>query len=92
MQLADYIGERLAFLIPRIDPEGETEVILHGVEAGGVWIESQRLTNELMTQFRVAYAPRTLVFFVPYHEIAWAMASIEKSSLNETSFDARGQD
>jgi len=45
MQLSDYIGQEIALLIPTIHPIKFQAVKLLGVEAGGVWIESQTLLN-----------------------------------------------
>jgi hypothetical protein len=41
MQLSDYIGNSILILIPKIHEKKYQKVILHGVEASGIWIESQ---------------------------------------------------
>jgi hypothetical protein len=87
MQLSEFIGEIVPFKIARIDPDHEQEVLLHGVEAGGVWIESQELTNNFLTRMRVSSSPRTIVLFLPWHEISFAIGSIDKPGLNETIID-----
>jgi hypothetical protein len=92
MQLSDYVGQTLTVLIPRIHEDSEEKVRVHGVEAGGVWIESQRLTNRLMTRLSASTAPKTLVFFFPYHEIVYAMVPIDVPALNETGLHVQDQD
>jgi hypothetical protein len=85
MQLSDYVGRDLVVLIPRLDPKVERKVRLHGAEAGGIWIESQQLTNELLSRIGVSIAPKTMIFFFPYAELVYAMTSIDQPALNETT-------
>ena len=83
MQLSDFVGEQIAILIPRFDDARYHRVKLNGVEAGGIWIESQEFTDEVLGT-RLG-APKTLVLFVPYNEIAYAVGSISEPSL-KTAF------
>jgi hypothetical protein len=85
MQLSDYVGRDLVVLIPRLNSDVERKVRLHGVEAGGIWIESQQVTNELLTRIGVSIAPKTMIFFFAYSEIVYAMTSIDQPALNETT-------
>jgi hypothetical protein len=85
MQLSDYVGQSLAFMIFRLNPDVAQEAVLRGVEAGGVWVESQQLTNDLLGQVGVSCAPRTPVTFFPYHEIGFVIAFVPELSLNETA-------
>jgi hypothetical protein len=85
MQIADYVGRDLVVLIPRLNSGVEQKVRLHGVDAGGIWIESQQLTNELLTRVGVSVAPKTMIFFFPYAEMVYAMTSIDQPALNETT-------
>ena len=86
MQLADFIGQTISMSIPRIHPVIWQQVKLHGVEAGGVWIESQAITNAVLQHAGVPAAPKTLVAFLPYHEIAFAISAIAEPSLDEKAF------
>jgi hypothetical protein len=70
----DRIDDTILVLIPRIHATQYQKVVLRGVEAGGIWIESQDLMNEFMQLIGVAGAPRTLAFFVPYASIATMLA------------------
>jgi len=46
MQLSDYIGEHIHVFLLDIDPEHYELVKLLGVEAGGIWVESQAMANK----------------------------------------------
>ena len=56
------------------------------VEAGGVWIESQGMTDALLGAAKVPASARTPVFVVPYSEIAAILHLMDKPSLNERAF------
>ncbi len=86
LKLADLIGRQVLFLIPRIHPDVYQKVKLMGVEAGGIWIDSQELTNKFLRAAEMPAAPNTLVFFLPYHEIAFAIGTVEGTSLDEKAF------
>jgi hypothetical protein len=86
MQLSDYIGSTVLAVIPGIDKTKVQKIKLHGVEAGGVWIENQSLTNAFLEFLGVSSAPKTLVLFVPYTAIAAIYAALDEPALNEKSF------
>jgi hypothetical protein len=86
MQFYELIGHEVALLIPRIHQTELQPVIVHGVESGGLWIESQEVMQHLLNMVNVQMAPKTLVFFLPYHQIAFGMSSIGKVSLSEKAF------
>jgi hypothetical protein len=87
VQFSELVGERILLVAPKL--LGETtiqEVKLIGVEAGGLWIESQFITNSLLQSIGKAASPKTMVVFVPYQEITFAMTSIDGPSLDEKAF------
>jgi len=86
MQLSDYIGQEIVLLIPTIHPIEFQKVKLLGVEAGGVWIESQTLINLILKKTGFASAPKPLAFFYPYHELRSGFVAIEGPALNEKAF------
>ena len=43
--LQNMIGEVIIARIPLLDSDGMTLVKLHGIEAHGIWVESQDFTN-----------------------------------------------
>ena len=84
MQLNDYVGRQIPVLLPRFHGGKLQRVKLHGVETGGIWIESQAITNEALGT--LSGAPKTLVVFVPYHEVAFALGTIGEPSQVEKAF------
>ena len=86
MQLSDLVGDRLALLVPMIHGTELQTVNLLGVEAGGIWVESQKFTNQLLQGLGAQSFPRTPVFFLPYHQIAVAMSSVDGPALDEKAF------
>jgi hypothetical protein len=86
MQLSDYIDQEIVLLIPFIDAKVQQKVRLRGVEAGGIWVESQTLLNLLLNSISYASASKSLVFFFPYHEVRFGYVAIEGPALNEKAF------
>jgi hypothetical protein len=86
MLLSDFVGQNVTLLIPFFHQTKLQEVKLHGVEAGGIWIESQAFTNQALQRFGVATAPKTLVFFLPYSQISLGIASGDWPALDEKAF------
>jgi hypothetical protein len=86
MKFENLIGQHILLKVHRIDPTVYQHVKLLGVEAGGLWIESQTLTNAMLQAMGVASAPKTAAFFFPYHEISFAITSIEGPALDEKAF------
>ena len=86
MNFEKMIGQHILVKINRIDQTKYQDVKLLGVEAGGLWIESQTLTNAMLQAMQIPSAPKTAAFFFPYHEISFAISAIEGPSLDEKSF------
>jgi|HubBroStandDraft_2_1064218.scaffolds.fasta_scaffold291696_1 hypothetical protein len=59
------------------------EFKLHGVEAGGLWLESQELTDNILKALGIATAPKTVALFVPYHHVQFVVGLVDQSSLSE---------
>jgi hypothetical protein len=81
--LASLIGEVIIVRIPLLDADGMTLVKLHGIEAHGIWIESQELTNQLMEKFRFSSSRTTPVVFVPFDKMDFIIAGLDSLSLSE---------
>jgi hypothetical protein len=84
MQLSDYIDKTVIMASKMLG--GTREVKVLGVDAGGVWIECQEATNQLLGQFNVPSSPTTFVFFLPYGEVQMISVPISKVGLNEKAF------
>jgi hypothetical protein len=86
MQLSEHLGQEILLLVPDIDPKIPQLVKLIGVEAGGVWIESQSLTNTFLTGINQATWPGSPSFFLPYHAIRLGIGRVDAPALNEKAF------
>lgn len=85
MNFSEY-GQEIIVLIPMIHPTKVQAVKLLGVEAGGIWIESQDLTSTILRASGKSSANKVIGFFFPFAQITFAMASLEGVSLNEAAF------
>ncbi len=81
--LKSKIGQPIILLTPFLHPTKLQKVLLRGVENGGIWIESQPLTNQILEKFGAATAPRTAIFFLPWHQVSFVMDSLDVPSLSE---------
>ena len=86
MTLSELIGRDILVRIPFIEPDHYLTVKLIGVEAGGIWVESQQIVNRVYSAVGKAASERTPVFFFPYHQIEFAMTAVAGMALNEKAF------
>jgi hypothetical protein len=84
--LANMIGEVILVRIPLLDTDGMILVKLHGIEAQGIWIESQEFTNQLMEKFRFVSSRTTPLVFVPFDKVDFIIGSLDSLSLSESAF------
>jgi hypothetical protein len=84
--LASMIGEVIIVRIPVFDADGMMLVKLHGIEAQGIWVESQDFTNELMEKFHFSSSRTTPLVFVPFAKLDFIIASVDSLSLSESAF------
>ena len=71
VRLDDLIGKRVLLSLVNSSADGYT-VTLHGVEQGGIWVESRELEQLIGYRRRKAAGlkpARKPVFFVPYAQI-----------------------
>lgn len=87
MKLEDLVGGSILVQMPRSGDEARLwRMKLLGVEAGGIWVESQDITNRILQTVGVTSATRTPIVFLPYHQISLAMTSIPETALDEKAF------
>ena len=67
-------------------PQQPQTLKLHGVEAGGLWVESQKFIDEILTERGFASAPKTLVIFFPFHQIDYVFGAVESIALADRAF------
>lgn len=82
-KLTDYVGRTVLIRSIPIDEDKPTVVKLVDVDAGGIWIESQKTTDHWLAELKITSSPRTLVWFLPYAKISWILGSEDYPALSE---------
>jgi hypothetical protein len=81
----DLIGKQVLAFIPIFDDNTFHEITIHGVETGGLWVESAHVSKAWLEKLQLP-AIKTPLFFVPFHEIRFVLHSAEKLELSEKKF------
>jgi hypothetical protein len=81
--LNELVGQTITALVPFIDRTVMQKLTLHGVETGGIWVESQTLTDLFLGRIGVSASPKTAIFFLPYQQIVFVLGSIDVPALSE---------
>ena len=61
-------------------------VTLRGVEAGGLWLESNEFMQDMMRELKKQALEKTPVFFLPYHRIHFVISSTGTVALSESAY------
>jgi len=88
--LKSMVGEVIIARIPVLDEYEMSLVKLHGVDATGIWIESQEFTESAMKKLKLTTSGTTLVLFVPYARIDFVLGSINALCLSESALGLTG--
>ena len=88
--LKKMVGEVIIARIPVLDEYELSLVKLHGVDANGIWIESQEFTESMMKKLKLTTSAITLVLFVPYPRIDFVVGSVDSLCLSETALGLTG--
>jgi hypothetical protein len=89
MQLSKLIRRKIVVLGPKLLDSGDKDqakletVTLVGVEASGIWIESEEAANRIADRFRVKPAAKS-AFFIPFAQIVTILASNDTADATET--------
>ncbi len=79
-------GEEIIAILPFLHAAQLQRVKLHKVEEAGIWIESQPITNAILTGLRQPVGTKTPVWFVPWHQVTLIMDSLDQVALSEKAF------
>ena len=82
-ELSKMVGETIVAIVPMISKTKLQRIKLLGVENGGLWIESQSVTEMALGISNAQAAPKTLVLFLPWHQITVILSSADYPSLSE---------
>jgi len=87
MQLAKLLRRRVVVLGPQLlDGDALHTVTLVGVDAAGIWVESEEAANRIAERFHVKPATPS-AFFIPFGQITTIIASEE--ALAEAAVEVR---
>ena len=89
-RLKSMVGEMIIARIPALDQDELSLVKLHGIEANGLWIESQDFTDSMMKKCNLAASSTTTVLFVPFSSIDFIVGAYRSLALSETAFGLSG--
>jgi hypothetical protein len=67
--LANLIGKKISIKIPLWKADTVLWVTLVGVEAGGIWIESDDFMEQFFAETAHTMTPVSMQIFVPYYQI-----------------------
>lgn len=82
-ELKDMIGQVITAHIPYLHRTQWQQVKLHGVENGGVWIESQKFMSDFLTHLGATMSPKTMIFFLPFTQITFIATSLDVPSISD---------
>ncbi len=85
-KLDKLIGQTIYAVVPLLHETEIQQLKLHDVEWGGLWVESQAFINAMLSKLGAQAAPRTPLFFLPYHQIKFAISPVDSPALSEKSF------
>jgi hypothetical protein len=85
LRLDDLVGKTVIVEIRDSEKQGGYDAVLHGVEAGGLWLEIEEFKNPYERKGSTTSRPREKsVTFIPYAQIIFLIAS--STDLDEKSF------
>ena len=91
-KLTDIIGQSVYVRSDVLNTNKTILVKILDVDVGGIWIEWQEKTEEILAILQAASAPVTPIFFLPYAQILWTHALLDSPALSEKAFGVDGPD
>lgn len=84
--LKDMIGEIIVAHVPLFHKTKWQRLKLLDVETAGIWVESQSITESILQASGVTSSPKTMIFFLPFHQILYILSSRDVPALSEKAF------
>lgn len=78
----ELIGEDVLILSTVLDPDLPKKVRVHGIDYGGVWIESQEHTDHLLKSVRKTMLEGTPLIYVPFWRIQLAICGLDVPAIS----------
>jgi hypothetical protein len=83
-RLRSMVGGEIRALVPMFHRTVLQSFILHGVEDAGIWVENQKIMSEkMLAKLGVTASPKSLIWFLPWHQITTIWGSIDVPGLSE---------
>ena len=86
VNFSELIGHTVLATVPILDKVIFQELLIRGVEGGGVWVESQNFTEMLLKAIGQSAASKNPVVFLPFQQILFAFYPEDAPALSEKSF------
>jgi hypothetical protein len=84
MKLLDLVGRKIVLFSKSPFTLGKAQAVtLHGVESGGIWIETEILNDATLQMLETTMLAGTPVIFLPYNTIDAILAGIPKTLISE---------
>jgi hypothetical protein len=71
------IGKEIIASVPSFDEIKWQKLKLVNVEPSGIWVENRKVCDLVMKESGITIAPKTAVFFVPFCQIKFVLASLD---------------
>lgn len=88
--LKQFKGDVIALVLPNPNRPGGLQrlhVKLLNVEANGIWVEEQTLTERFLAKLDLPAFPKVITVFYPYAAIHAILGNLPGLSLSEKAFD-----
>lgn len=85
--LEDLVGHVVGIKIPCLDSRTTVRVRLHAVEHSGLWIESQQITDWVLSLHGASSSPKSGVLFFPFSQIEFVVGSVDVPSLSDQALN-----
>jgi len=84
--LKDQEGEMIVILSPFFDNVKLQKVRLVRLEDAGIWVENHEYNMEVLAKrFGISSSPKSMVFFLPWHQIVMILGSLDAPTFSKES-------
>jgi hypothetical protein len=82
--LKEQEGQMITIHSPFLDNIKLQKVRLVRVEDNGLWVENHKYKAEMLkNKFDISSSPKTMIFFLPWHQISVIVGSLDAPTLTE---------
>jgi hypothetical protein len=81
--LQSCVGKTVSISIPALTEKSIQELKLVALEAAGIWVSGQHITDLILPKLKLSAAAETPVVFVPFSQVLCLIESVPGVSLSE---------